>query len=578
MKRNVSIKAKLIAVSFVLLFLSLVVLGSLSYQRGTKGLNELGATNLENNVATYLEMITMLQEQVDSGALTLEEAQERAKVSILGERDASGERPGDQVDLGENGYPYVLDEAGTLLAHPYMEGDNLWDEVDSSGQHYIQEQIKLSGAGGGFNYYEYPLPGETTPLDKIVYVKEDPHWGWTVAAGTYMIDFNKEAKSILTLLIVVTPLTLIVAFIIIWLLTNRIVNPIQLIIERIEQLRDGDLSGEPLRIRTRDETEDLAEAMNDMHEGLKDIIVNVMESSENLASQSEELTQSATEVTDATGHVAVTMQQLASGAETQATDAANVSSQMSRFTDQVNVANDNGQTAAKTSTTVLEMTDEGRELMETSTTQMQSINEVMSEAVTMVEGLDRHTRDISELVAMIQDIAEQTNLLALNAAIEAARAGEHGQGFAVVADEVRQLAEQSSESVTNITTIVENVQRESGAVVASLQAGYEEVELGTKQITTTGETFEEIYHSVQGMTNNIEQISTNLVDVFESNEQMNESIQNIAAVSEEAAAGIEETTAASEQTNSSMEEISRSADALASLAETMNDIVARFRI
>lgn len=251
---------------------------------------------------------------------------------------------------------------------------------------------------------------------------------------------------------------------------------------------------------------------------------------------------------------------------------------MTTFTNQVSEANDNGKVAEATSADVLKMTNEGRKLMEASTTQMQSINDVMNEAVEMVEGLDRYTNDISVLVAIIQDIAEQTNLLALNAAIEAARAGEHGQGFAVVAAEVRQLAEQSAESVTNITEIVSDVQRESGAVVESLQSGYEEVERGTEQITTTGDTFREIYQSVKQMTENIGNISTNLVEVFESNETMNDAIQSIAAVSEEAAAGIEQTTASSQETSSSMEEVARSSNQLSELAENMNEIVARFKV
>jgi len=77
-----------------------------------------------------------------------------------------------------------------------------------------------------------------------------------------------------------------------------------------------------------------------------------------------------------------------------------------------------------------------------------------------IKSLFEKSGEIEKIVDLINKIATQTNLLAMNASIEAARAGEHGRTFTVVADEVKKLSNQTSNSASNIKTLVDNIQSE----------------------------------------------------------------------------------------------------------------------
>ena len=445
-------------------------------------------------------------------------------------------------------------------------------------ERFIEKSIFEVYDDGGKNTAKENLTTMNTQADRVIdgfYNIVEEQEALMSAEGE---DLLAESSTSFYIGIIISLAVTIVGVIIALFVANIISNPIKRVSERMKLIAAGNLNQENLKVASQDEVGQLVEASNQMNETLRNLLSDMNDVSTSVLSQSHALMKAAETVQDGSEQVITTMHELSTGAEGQAENTSKVSYSMTSFLEKIESGNQIGEKNYKSSQEILLLTEEGSSLMNLSIHQMEAIDQMVIQTIEKVKKLEQHSHEISKLVAVINDIADQTNLLALNAAIEAARAGEHGKGFAVVADEVRKLSEQVSRSVNDIITIVTSIQEETDEVTFSLQEGYDEVEKGKSQITTTGKKFSVINESLTTMAGQIKLVSEELESIVENGNVMKQSIEEVAAFSEQSAAGIEQTSANAHETGTSMENMAENSNKLAEQAERLNRLINQFKI
>ncbi len=360
--------------------------------------------------------------------------------------------------------------------------------------------------------------------------------------------------------------------------TRAIASPLKQVVATVAEVASGNFNTERLDIKSRDETGQVATAINEMTYNLRTLIKQVASSAEQVAASSEELTASADQSAQATNQIAESINDVAVGATEQmgaTDDASAIVEQLSAGIQQV--AATTNQVAVQ-SAQAAEKAKEGGKAAENAISQMIDIEDTVNNSAQVVEKLGERSKEIGQIVETISGIAGQTNLLALNAAIEAARAGEQGRGFAVVAEEVRKLAEQSQEAAKKIAELIGEIQVDTDKAVVAMNDGTREVKKGAEVVNAAGSAFQEIVALVTQVSGQVKDTSVAVQQMAAGSQQIVSSVKKIDALSKKSASQSQNVSAATEEQLASMEEIATSSQALAKLAQELQFAVAKFQV
>ncbi|WP_277555088.1 methyl-accepting chemotaxis protein [Halobaculum limi] len=322
----------------------------------------------------------------------------------------------------------------------------------------------------------------------------------------------------------------------------------------------------------------VGEAFNEMVSAIEDTIADVKRFSGRVVDEAEVAETNAAEVREASESVAVSVDEIADGADEQTGHLHDVEAEMSDLSASAEEVASTVVSVSERASSASEAGESGQQTAEEALAEMDAVRERTAETMAELEQLDDEVAEIGEIAEVIGDIAEQTNLLALNASIEAARTGAGGDGFAVVADEVKSLAEETKESAEAVEARIHRVQARTGDAVEGMRATDDRVRAGAETVEGAIDSLSTVAGHVDGIDDDLSEIERATEQQAGAAESVVGMVEEVAAIGDETTAEAAEAAAATDQQTAALADVDTAATDLATRARRLRGLLTEFDV
>lgn len=457
-----------------------------------------------------------------------------------------------------DGYAFLIDQNGTMLAHPSKQGEDMSQDQTYKGILSAKDGIKI----GKDSVIAYQTAGGT---------------GWKIGTQFETKKLLWVANEMNKMVIMISVIALAAAILLSYFLAKTITGPVKQLIAKTKAVAEGDLTVQTA-VKSKDEIGTLTKDFNKMVDHMKEMILKVRASSGKVSESTDQLSVVSEETVSTSNEIAEAIEEVASGATEQAAEVETVNEKSERLSVKIKEIENHADSIQKLSRTSEDASYQGIDALGQLLAKSNEANAETKKVEQMLQKLEEKTKNIEEVVTAISAISDQTNLLALNASIEAARAGESGRGFAVVAEEVRKLAEQSAASSQHINETVKQIQLETKEAVSAMTEASKMNEEQNAMIHETGEALSKITAEMQALVKSIDHIYAEISVMSDEQQKMTDSIQSISAISQQSAAAAEEVNASTNEQLTALETIAKSTETLSSANKELLDAINKFNV